>query len=281
MAGKAGSLQIAMKIIFFGLGSIGTRHLKLLQEHFDHEIYAYRTHQPWVIERFNPQTWDAVDICQPEVAFICNPTHLHIQTAIECAKRGMHLFIEKPIDNKLDGLDDLLKIVDEKKLVTYVAYNMRFYPKIIELKEKISTHYTDSIHIVCYSNAKLWPSRREFDDVLLELSHEIDYAVYLFGPIGKINGVADETWAEISLVHRGSDCTISLDLLSKDERRYIIVKLTNGIIWENLRSGGENSYLDQLKFFFKNLEIGNTKMMNHLHAAAPLFKQIIEFKKGQ
>ena len=49
----------------------------------------------------------------PDVAFICNPSSLHISTAIHSAKAGCHLFIEKPLAteiNNLELLEELLEI---------------------------------------------------------------------------------------------------------------------------------------------------------------------------
>ena len=49
----------------------------------------------------------------------------------------LHLFIEKPIDCRLDGLDHLLRIVAERRLTAYVAYPLRFHPVVRELKERL------------------------------------------------------------------------------------------------------------------------------------------------
>ena len=53
--------------------------------------------------------WDEISAQRFDVALIANPTNMHIDTAIRCAERGLHLFIEKPIDCRLDGLDHLLR----------------------------------------------------------------------------------------------------------------------------------------------------------------------------
>jgi len=261
-----------MKIIFFGLGSIGTRHLGLLQEHFNHEIYAYRTcsiKRPTPMNVHELNSWDLVDVHEPDVAFITNPTGFHIQTAIECALRGMHLFIEKPIDNKLDGLDELMEIVDKKKLTTYVAYNMRFHPEMEKLKSQIDPAKSE---IVCWSNSELWPSRRQLDDVILELSHELDYASLLFGTIYEVKGIMDKTWAKLELNHDWTKVYVDLDMAAKDERRY----LRFGGTWINLKPKPE-MYLNQLRYFFDNID--NPRMMNNLFEAAELFRQIIKFRE--
>ena len=64
----------------------------------------------------------------PDVAFICNTTSKHIDTAIECAKKGCHLFIEKPLSNNLKKIKILESIIKKKKIKVMIGYNMRFHP---------------------------------------------------------------------------------------------------------------------------------------------------------
>ena len=111
-----------MKILFCGLGSIGQRHLRLAQARFagqTAEFVALRSGQgtgdaPAGVRSL--RDWDEVGRERPVVAFICNPTSLHVETALECARRGMHLFIEKPIASSTQGLAELQKIVSEREL---------------------------------------------------------------------------------------------------------------------------------------------------------------------
>ena len=71
------------KILFFGLGSIGKKHAKIIKDNFDYELYAYRTGKGQEkndikIEELN-NLEDAFSI-NPDIAFITNPTHLHGRT---------------------------------------------------------------------------------------------------------------------------------------------------------------------------------------------------------
>ena len=86
-----------MKVLLVGMGSIGKRHARILLDRLGHELFAFRSSEsrlniPGIVEVCS---WQEVDGSKPEVAFITNPTMLHIQTALNCAERGMHLFIEK------------------------------------------------------------------------------------------------------------------------------------------------------------------------------------------
>jgi hypothetical protein len=38
---------------------------------------------------------------RPQIAFVCNPSSLHIPVAVACARAGCDLFLEKPVSDSL------------------------------------------------------------------------------------------------------------------------------------------------------------------------------------
>ena len=81
-----------MKILFFGLGSIGNRHAKIIKDNFGFELYGYRTEKgqekkDLLLHEF--RDIESAFSIRPDVAFITNPTFLHVPTALECAKRNI------------------------------------------------------------------------------------------------------------------------------------------------------------------------------------------------
>ena len=104
------------KIIFFGLGSAGQRHLRnLLNENVNLRIYSFKkTKKNFLINQnlekinkniltkykiINLKNKKEIKAIKPDIALICNPSPDHIKYAIFCAKLGCDLFIEKPISN--------------------------------------------------------------------------------------------------------------------------------------------------------------------------------------
>ena len=89
-----------MKILICGLGSIGKRHaINLLNLNKENLIFFRERNLDLKNKKlkkkksFNSLTKALNE--NPDVAFICNTTSKHIETAIRCAKKGCHLFIEK------------------------------------------------------------------------------------------------------------------------------------------------------------------------------------------
>ena len=310
-----------MKIIFFGLGSIGQRHAKILLDDYHHEIFAFRTKNGQyksdlpIKEIFS---WDDIDKLKPDIAFITNPTSLHIETAIKCARNGYRLFIEKPIGSKIEGLAELLKIVKDKQLPSYVAYNLRFHPVINKLKEYINQFNLLHMRVLCTSFLPDWRPGQDHKKsyssisklgggVLLDLSHDIDYVHYLLGGINRIEGkcgresditvdtddyadILAESQRGISNIHMNFFSHVTMRKIYIDFKELCIVgDINKGVIEEYSRNTLLNvftyeidrnlTYINQLKYFFNHIDDFN--MMNNLDEAADLFVKVMDFKMRQ
>lgn len=306
-----------MKIVFFGLGSIGQRHAKILLKNYQFDLFAFRSgirDEPNALGIKEIYSWDEIETLKPDVAFITNPTHLHIETAIRCAKVGCNLFIEKPIGKNLNELKQLINLVKRKNLVTYIAYNLRFHPVVKKIREYIGTNKPLHARIVCTSFYPLWrPNKNHLEiysansslggGVILDLSHEIDYVSYLLGNVKSINGnygrrdsvtVDSEDFADILVETEMSPVNIHINFLSQFRQRIIQIDFENltviGDIFNveikeykgeklhksvKLKYDKGQEYEEQISYFFKN--INNPSMMNNLRNAENLFKKVIEF----
>lgn len=138
-----------MKVLIAGLGSVGQRHARNLRALCGAgvEILAYRVRGlPQVIT--DTMTLDdtvAVEAAcgirsfasldqslaeRPDAVMVCNPNSLHLQTAMAAAHAGCHLFIEKPLSHTVDGVDELIAVVERQRLVATVGYQLRFHPAL-------------------------------------------------------------------------------------------------------------------------------------------------------
>ncbi|MFV1981821.1 MAG: Gfo/Idh/MocA family protein, partial [Rhodothermia bacterium] len=132
---------------------------------------------------------------KPTATFICNPTSHHLPIALEAARAGSHLFIEKPVSHSLDGTSELLNIVQERDLTTYVGYQLRFHPCIAFLKDKLRSGAVGRVLCVRATVGEHLPSWHPYEDyrqmyasrkdqgggVILSQIHEFDYLYMLFG----------------------------------------------------------------------------------------------------
>ncbi|MEK7375559.1 MAG: Gfo/Idh/MocA family oxidoreductase [Candidatus Margulisiibacteriota bacterium] len=310
-----------MKIVIFGLGSIGKRHAKILKEKLGHEVFAFRTGKGVQVNDLDvPElnSWEEVAAIRPDVAFITNPTRLHVETAVRCAGSGMHLFIEKPLSDSLKGVNDLESLCKKKKLASYVAYCLRFHPVIKKIKQLLDDKKVIHARVVCSSYLPDWRPGTDWKKnysaikklgggVLLDLSHEFDYIGYLFGSITKIKGafgrISDvtkdsEDYADVLIrTVKGAEINLHLDYFSMKNERTIDISFNGGHISADLISGKviliegkkKKEYLlridrddfteEQTGYFFKNLN--KPRMMNDISQAKILLAKILEFKNGK
>lgn len=308
-----------MRIVFFGLGSIGQRHARILQEMGRNELFAFRSgkkgkgnplHIPEVYK------WKDLEALKPQVAFITNPTAKHLETAVRCARAGMHLFIEKPLDSSLKELPVLLKEVRRNKLATYVAYVLRFHPVIRRLKQYLQTGKFCHMRVTTTSYLPTWQPRPDHrkrytarkelgGGVIYDLSHELDYVKDLLGGIRSLNGqfgrrsnvtVDTEDYADILADTLRGPANVHINFMSHFRQRIIqidfqdkfVVGDLNNFTVSEFRRGKQvrqqkfpgdlkGCFKAQLKYFFRNLR--NPRMMNWAGEAAELVKVINRFRK--
>lgn len=203
-----------MKILIIGLGSAGQRHMRNLKRILGDkvEFIAYRVRKlnrlfddnlnvvegQSVGEAYHIREYDdlkkALDE-QPDAAFISNPNSMHISCAIQVAKRGIDIFLEKPVSNNMDGIAELKQLVDQKKLIVYVGYQMRLHPCIAKLKQDIENDRIGKIVSVDCQMGELLTRMHKYEDyrcmnesrkvtgggVVLCQIHELDYLYWVFG----------------------------------------------------------------------------------------------------
>lgn len=198
-----------MKFLICGLGSIGQRHYKNLQA-LGHDLAVFRSSQtdsPFIkkflrsqkkqgraVKTFFKLNQALLDF-KPNAVFITNPAAYHIKIALEAARSGCHLFIEKPLSHNLTGLAELEKIAKKKKLKIMIGYNFRFHPLLRRMKELTDAGVIGrplSAHAEAGENVMDWHpwedyrqtypvNKNQGGGVVLCFSHEIDYLCWFLG----------------------------------------------------------------------------------------------------
>jgi len=193
-------------ILVVGCGSIGKRHIHNLKALNAGEIIAYDLtpqRRREVEQEYGVKTYDSLEEAltpRPEVALICTPTSLHISAALSAAEKGCHLFIEKPLSNSLDGVDELLEIVDQKGLLTLIGCNLRFHPGIALMKELLDKNSVGRVICARVQAGQYLPDWHPWEDyrhgysanmslgggAILDGVHQIDYIRWFLGEVGQV-----------------------------------------------------------------------------------------------
>lgn len=293
-----------MKVIFFGLGSIGQKHYHNLQlickeRRIPLDVSAYRSRKA---EHETPSNiymiYDIADIEDDyDVAFITNPTALHLETLDIIKDRASYFFVEKPIFEKTYDIAAFI----ENKEAYYIAAPLRYKGVMRALKKQLEEQTVLNARVVCSTYLPNW---RQDDytksysanpalggGIELDCIHEIDYVIDLFGfPLeskamyGKKSNLAIQSndTALYLLEYRDKFVEIHLDYYGQIPQRKIEIItaddlitcdfLANTVTSEKLGSLNEfkedsnQMYLNELAYFINDVMTGKENNNNIVHA---------------
>jgi predicted dehydrogenase len=301
-----------VKLLVVGLGSIGKRHIRILKELYPEVKIIILRHSQCngdEVEKLGVYkcvtTIEEVLEFKPQAAIIANPATKHLEVAKALAEAGIQLLIEKPISATSQGVRELIELCHLKQAVLMTAYNFRFLPSLIEFrnllqKQKVGKLY--SIRAEVGQHLPFWRPESDYREtvsaqkslgggVLLELSHEIDYLSWIFGPIKWVKShVSKQSELEIDVEDTaymifGFDnasgekltATLNMDFIRHDMTRNCIVIGEKGSLrWDGLTGevlyfpeGGSEweviysckperdyTYIEEIKHFIASIESG-------------------------
>jgi predicted dehydrogenase len=137
---------------------------------------------------------DAIEF-NADAAIIACPASAHEEVACALAKSGVNLLIEKPLAMTAASARNIVDCCAESGVVCMIGYNLRYKHSFIELRRLLGTMAIGKILSVRAEVGQYLPSWRPAQDyrtsvsaradlgggALLELSHELDYLIALFG----------------------------------------------------------------------------------------------------
>ncbi len=190
-----------LEVCFVGVGSIAKRHIRNLKE-----VCKTRSIQVFIdvirwsgtknedLGTFGIRTvfYEISQLkIQYDIIFITNPTSLHIDTLKKYHLIGKNFFIEKPI-SMVSQIESAKDITYKAGTVYYVACPLRYSAIIQYIKKNININEVISIRSISSSYLPDWRIGKDYREtysayrdlgggVDIDLIHEWDYLVYLFG----------------------------------------------------------------------------------------------------
>lgn len=259
-----------MRALIAGWGSIGRRHAECLRAVMpDCEIVVWRQQAADTpanraavsgADRIVFSTVDAL-ASAPDFAIIANPAPCHVPTASLLAGHGIPMLIEKPLADTPTAAAVLRKDCIQHQPILMVGYVLRFHPSLIILREHLQSGAIGDVvnarlhvgqHLADWRPGTEWQqgvsARRALGGgALLELSHEIDIALWLFGPVRGVTArIAPNTLPDIDVEDNadlqldlpdGQIIDVHLDMLSRPARRNVDVTGSTGRLRADLIGG--------------------------------------------
>lgn len=195
-----------MRTLVIGCGSIGQRHIRNLQLLGEQEILAYDL-VPGVmheaVRRYSLTPCGSVEEGldrKPAMVLICTPPSTHISLARQSVAAGCHVFVEKPLGDRLDGADDLLAEAKRHQAVLCVGYNLRFHAGLLRLKQRLDQGAIGRVMSIRAEFGQYLPDWRPGRDyrhtytarattgggIILDASHELEYVRWLGGEVNSV-----------------------------------------------------------------------------------------------
>ena len=265
-----------MNIVIIGFGSIGNRHAKIIKKNFKFaKLFIVSRRKIHFKGAKRLKDLDDIKQVNPKYIIVATETSRHFSDLVYLEKnfKNLDILVEKPLFDKF-------KKIKIKKNKVYLGYNLRFHPKVLFLKDYVIKNKPIDVKFITNSYLPNWrkmnyklsySSKKNLGGgVLLDLSHELDLANWIFGEIkikycvvekkSNLNVSAEDTCKLLGKVKK-SNFFMDLSYYSKNEIRQIYVdtkknsllidlkknrlKINNKIKKNKVNSNPlENTYLD-------------------------------------
>ncbi|MBU1239220.1 Gfo/Idh/MocA family oxidoreductase [Myxococcota bacterium] len=268
------------RVLIIGYGSIGQRHARLLIE---------SGAQVSIVSRRKlelPNVFHNIEIALSK----SNPSHIIISTETSAHIEAMRtirdtsfqgsILVEKPL---FASTPPDLPVINN----CYVAYNLRFHPLVQRMKQILQTEQVISVSAYVGQYLPSWRPQTDYrtcysakrdcgGGVLRDLSHELDYLSFLFGPWnslvahgGKFSSLEIDSDDLFSITYETQivkSINVHLNYLDRFPQRYLCVNTTTSTFHVDFISGSirENehsiavdvhrdfTYREQLKAFLSS-----------------------------
>ena len=263
-----------MTFLIYGLGSIGQRHVRLLRSAMPQcRIVAVQSRRRQLIIHDDLTTtegdpvrhykiesipWEKAEDIKADAGFITNPIAMHAGVLRILVGRGIPAFVEKPLSDASEGLEEVVKRAIPS---SYVGYQLRWHPAVQLIKSQLEQGVLGELHSAKIHFGEWLPGTRKYEDyrkthmalraegggVILCLSHEIDMARFFFGEAelltavgGRFSDLEIETEDTIESVicfrnpsGRKLPVSLSLNFLDRPAQRWLAIHGADGVLkWD-------------------------------------------------
>ncbi len=250
-------------VLVVGLGSIGKRHARNFRQLGISRVSGM---DPSAERRDEfRKTYSAEAYAElgealrtrPDLVVIASPNSFHLPQALETAREGLPMFIEKPLGTDAGKARMLLEEVERRGLFVHVGSNWKFHPAFETMKKILSEERLGKI-VAAQALAGQWlpdwhpweeyrkgySARRDLGGGAIMDTHELDYLVWLLGPPREFVGMwaqgtdvlpieTEHTATALMRMHNGALVTLQTDYIQRTaQRRYFITGTRGSLEWD-------------------------------------------------
>lgn len=241
-----------MKAVVVGMGGIGARHARWLEE-LGHEV-AVVSRRPIEAKRGYTTIAEAVRDFAPDYAVIASRTAEHLADLTQLAQTGFDglVLVEKPL------LAEPAAIPPNRFARAFVAYNLRFNPVVRAAKEILDRETLIALHVYVGQYLPDWRPNRDYRQVysarraegggaIRDLSHELDTVNWIAGGWKRLAATgghlspleidSDDVFALLVETARCKAVTVNMNYLDDALHRDIVALTAKGTLRADLVAG--------------------------------------------
>ena len=253
------------RALVVGSGSIAKRHIRNIRHLYpEMEIVCVSASG----RRLVPSEVGASSVCNSieqaieiplDFAIIASPATLHLSNLQKLVNANVPSLVEKPLCNSLEELAKYDFSNSIRKIG--IGYNIRYMPSAIKVKQIINDEVLGKIISVQIECGQFLPDWRPGTDyrqgvsaqkklgggALLELSHELDYLLWIFGDVtsvvakveitGTLEVDVDDNVNALLKSKDGYFIQLHLDYLQRTPKRMLRVICKEGnLVWDLLKN---------------------------------------------
>jgi len=192
-----------VRVGFYGAGGVANYHMSHLLKFPDVKIVAVydpvkksrclRVQQEFGAKPYS-NAQEMLNEAKMDALYVCVPPYLHRDIEIETARRGIHLFVEKPVGLSLDKTREAEEVIRTEGVISMVGYNWRY----MDITDKCREFLKDKTVGMALGywmgglpGVDWWHSKcKSGGQIVEQTTHVFDLARYLVGEINSVYSTA-------------------------------------------------------------------------------------------
>jgi len=200
-----------VRLGFIGAGGIAQHHRRLLGDIPEATVAAVCDVDPERAKTFAeaagatvfPDAEALIGSAEIDALFVCVPPNAHGEIEIQAAGRGLHLFVEKPVNLYMDRARAVAAAICDAGVLSQVGYGLRYSPLYLQLKETLADKEVGTAHVFRWGGLPGSPWWRRYDQSggqLVEMTtHQIDLLRWVLGEVESVSAVYSQNRLHASL----------------------------------------------------------------------------------
>ena len=188
-----------VRIGFVGAGGIAAHHIRALTEIPEAQIVALsdineeRVKQiagPLKAAVYTDNTKMLNDV-KMDALYVCVPPHVHADIEIQAAQKGIHLFVEKPVNLYMDKALKAWEAIKKAGVMSQSGYSLRYIPSAVQLKKFLEDKPVGTAHVFRWNGLPGVPWWQKYDQAggqLVEMTtHQVDLLRWVMGEVQAVS----------------------------------------------------------------------------------------------